>query len=105
MSITTSLVDFSIDCTTSKANSFSYPITAIPDYYSVHVYEVINGIVCIPHHLVEKSYQPLDYYQDFPYCEKIVLNDEDFAVITNHIESVEPVENPNLKKLFTRYST
>jgi hypothetical protein len=104
MSTISSFVNFSIDCTTSTASSLSYPVTAVPGYDAVVIFELINEVFCMRQHIVEKEYHTVEYYQDSLSCEKIVLSHEDFATITNHLESVEPVDNPNLKNLFTRYS-
>jgi len=68
-------------------------------------YELINGGWCMCQRIVKEEEHTVEYYQDSVPCEKIVLSPEDFAAITDHLESVEPVDNPNLQKLFARYST
>jgi hypothetical protein len=104
MSTISSFVNFSIDCTTSTASSLSYPVTAVPGHDAVVLFELINEVFCMRQHIVEKEYHTMEYYQDSLPSEKIVLSSEDFATISAHLESVEPVNNPNLKNLFTRYS-
>ena len=104
MSTITSFINFSMDCTTSTASSFSYPVTATPGYNAVVMYDLNNGLFYMHQHIVEKENRTVEYYQDALPCEKIVLSSEDFATITAHLESAEPVDNPNLKNLFTQYS-
>jgi len=104
MSTIMSFVNFPMDCTTSTASALSYPVTAVPSHDAVVLYELINEVYCMRQRIVEEEYHTVEYYQDSLPREKIVLRFEDFATISDHLESVEPVDNPNLKNLFVRYS-
>lgn len=98
-----SFVNYPVDCT-GTASARSYPITAVPGQDAVVLYELINGGWCMCQRIAKEEYHTVEYHQDSLPCEKIVLSPEDFAAITDHLGSVEPVDNPNLKSLFARYS-
>lgn len=99
-----SIVNISMDCRAGTASARSYPITAIPGQDAVVLYKLINGGCCMCQRIVEEESYTGEYYQDSLPCERIVLSPKDFSTITDHLESVEPVDNPGLKNLFTRYS-
>ena len=64
MSTISSFVNFSMDCTTSTASSLSYPVTAVPGYDAVVIFELINEVFCMRQHIVEEGYRAEEYLQD-----------------------------------------
>lgn len=93
----------SSEYTNSTASSLAYPTTAVSDFNGVQVYEIFNGVDSMFCDFVKGFSQSLVYPQDYVYCEKIILSNEDYTKVKDHLESVV-IDNPKLKKLFTKYT-
>lgn len=103
MSTKINLTNLSFDYTNSTASSLAYPTTAISDFSDIHIYEIINGVDSMFCDFVKGFGQSFVYPQDYVCREKIVLSDDDYTKVKDHLESVV-IDNPKLKKLFAKYS-
>lgn len=103
MSTKINFSNLSHENTNSTASSLAYPTTAVSDFNDVHIYEIINGVDSMFCDSVKGFSQSFVYPQGYVCREKIILNDEDYTKVKDHVESVV-IDNPKLKNLFAKYN-
>ncbi len=89
---------------TSRAGVSSYPITAVPDYDSIRIYDVINGKEAVASGILHKLQSGLSCPEVELYREQIIVNNDDFMRFKHHVESTEVRENLSVKNLIKKYS-
>lgn len=103
MSTAVDSIEMSTSLTTSLAGFAAYPITAMPSFATINyaVFEGLDSMFCKLFQRDDQIFHETE--NEFDY-NKIIVSNAEYIRFKEYVESMEIVDNPNLKKLMMKFS-